>query len=308
MSNILKPLETPLISLSSSYLAEPRPLVSDYTLYPEIYTHYSKSNVSAGLITSVKTILGSGLIFLPIILSSSGWVVGSLIIFFGFLFSLLTSNLLIECLINSPFPCSYHILVDSLNPHLTHLVSAAVIIDSFGASCTYLILVGKLLSNVIQSYGYSGRWTSEVVWIVIGFVFSIPLSFCKYLNSLRFISLFSLSAIIFLIIVQFLYTYRAKGFDPCSGQEYECKGTTKNFTECIDTLATIPIAIFAFNFHCNIFSITNEIENFSIKKLKGIVVSALLISLIIGFIVAVHPYFLYGNHLHDIFFFSYPSK
>lgn len=305
MANILKPLETPM--MQSNYLSEPRPLISDYTLYHDIYTTNLKANFASGLITSTKTILGSGLIFLPLVLGYSGWVTGCLIIFFGFGFSFISSNLLIECLINSPFPCSYQVLADSITPNLIHFVNFALFIDSFGACCTYLIFIGKLCSHVLHNYGFSGIWTKDLVWIVVGFAISIPLSFVKYLSTLTILSLFSLFSIILLIITQFLFTYKVQGLDPCKNNADSCEGVHKPYTNCLESIACIPIVIFAFNFHSNIFSVANEIENFSIKKLREIVMFSLLVSLVVGIVVAAHAYFLYGNHIDDIFFFNYPG-
>jgi amino acid permease len=148
--------------------------------------------------------------------------------------------------------------------------------------------VGDMMPDAARHLG----WTQAVLverrfWIALFMVvFVIPLSFLQKMDHLKFTSFLSLGFVVYMVVgkhtstnnaLLMLLSYCEMGvdgtvvllydtvdsLDPCSGHDDgdACVGPTENAIAGVGTLRVLPIFVFGYSCHANLFNINNELKD-----------------------------------------------
>ncbi|PKC73817.1 hypothetical protein RhiirA1_410065 [Rhizophagus irregularis] len=179
-------------------------------------------------------------------------------------------------------------------PSAALLFDAAIAIKCFGVAVSYLIIVGDLMPQVISG-SLGDKFADEYsllmdrrFWITIFMFVIIPLAFLKRLDSLRHTSFIALIAVVYLVFIVIYHYFGPDYKAPPKEKLHYIKFSTKFFTN-------LPIFIFAFTCHQNVFSIYNEHIDNSQASINRVIFSAIGTTATVYQIIGLLGYLSFGD-------------
>lgn len=162
---------------------------------PSIDNDAGASTVSSS-ISLVKTIIGAGLLSMPLAYSTDGIIFGTFII----LLAAFTSGfgLFLQCYVSRYVPvkhATFFNLCSITYPHLSVVFDFAIAVQCFGCAVSYLVLIRDLMPTIVTYVPYIDEKHYPLFWLLVSTVLTIPLSFLKNLDSLKYSSILGLVAI-----------------------------------------------------------------------------------------------------------------
>lgn len=253
-------------------------------------------------VSLVKTIIGAGLLSMPLAYSTDGLIFGTIII----LLAALTSGfgLFLQAYVSRFVPdghATFFSVCSITYPSLSVIFDLAIAIQCFGCSISYLVLVGDLMPTIISSVPYVHADWLRTFWILVSAVITIPLSMLKNLDSLKYTSILGLVAIAYmslLVIIHFLV----------GDVSLDLKGSITLFPPNLTgVFSTFSIIVFAFTGHQNMFSIINEARDKSLKKISYLTYITIGISSGLFIIVGLSGYLTFGSLVNGNVILLYPN-
>ncbi|RYC56560.1 hypothetical protein CHU98_g9650 [Xylaria longipes] len=236
---------------------------------------------SASMFSSVtnllNTILGAGTLAMPSALSHFGMVLGAIVILWSGFTSAFGLYLQSRCArYLDRGSSSFFALSQMTYPNAAVIFDAAIAIKCFGVGVSYMIIIGDLMPGVVE--GFDSRAASVAYlmdrnfWITVFMLLIIPLSFLRRLDSLKYTSIIALVAIGYLIILV-VYHFASDALAPRD------KIRVIQWAGPVEALASLPVVIFAYTCHQNMFSILNEIKDNSPKSIGSAAGVYILVSI-----------------------------
>ncbi|KAK4124776.1 hypothetical protein N657DRAFT_569956 [Parathielavia appendiculata] len=201
---------------------------------------------------------------------------------------------------------SFFALSQITYPNAAVVFDAAIAIKCFGVGVSYMIIIGDLMPGVAEAFGSADSGFSFLddrrFWITAFFLlFIIPLSFPKRLDSLKYTSMVALLSIGYLILLV-VYHFVA--------DEIPNKGDIRVITweGPVAALSSLPVVIFAYTCHQNMFSILNEIKDNSPASIVGVIGSSIGSAASVYILVAITGYLTFGNDVKGNIVSMYPPS
>ncbi|KAI8370122.1 transmembrane amino acid transporter protein-domain-containing protein [Choanephora cucurbitarum] len=257
---------------SSSTFIEPT------TLYIQDYEEQQATATPAScMINLANTILGTGMLAMPSAMASVGILPGIFLILFSALASGTGLYFLSVCARRTEGRhASFFALSQLTWPSIA-------VIDSF--------------TNHADTWYFL---TDRRFWITFFMLTLIlPLSFLKRLDSLKYTSLIALVAVIYLCVIV-LYHYLSPDYPPPEQVELANLDTT--------VLGHLPVFVFAFTCHQNIFSVYNELRDNSQFSITKVIVSSIGGSAFVYEAIAILGYLSFGKSVRGNIIMEYPSS
>ncbi|KAF9785458.1 transmembrane amino acid transporter protein-domain-containing protein [Thelephora terrestris] len=258
-----------------------------------------------------NTIIGSGMLTLPLALASAGIIPGVLTCIISGGTTAFGLYLLSRAAAKAPHRRASFFAVSELTyPEAAILLDAAIAIKCFGVSISYLIIIKDLMPSVVAAIYHEiaspgsrlPDWAlSDRVWLGLIMLILAPLSFLRRLDSLRHASFIALLAIVYLVVVV-VYGY----FYPVKGTPEPGEIHLIHFTPTF--LSTFPVQIFAFTCAQNLFPIYNELALNNQSRMNVIIGTSIGVSLGIYEIIGVFGYLTFGSKVGANIISSYPSN
>ncbi len=268
------------------------------------------ADIFSSFINLTNTIIGSGVLGLPFAFANTGWFLGSILMVVAGAATTFSLHLLAACALNIDGHSTLYSVTELTMPKFASLVDLAVVISCYGASTSYLIVLGDLMPDVMSAAGASGVLLNRQIWIAIGFSVVAPLSCLKSLDALKYTSVASVMFVVFLTGIIVFFAAKVPGLDPCADVEADdtCVGEKDNFVLNLETARVFSIFVFAFTCQQNIFGIASELKNPTLRRMDWIIYLSIGVAFTIYMIVAVCGYSTYGSNVDPNILVSYPGK
>ena len=258
---------------------------------------------ASSFISLIKTIVGAGLLSMPLAFSTDGIVVGLLIV----LLAAITSGygLFLQAYVSKYVAkghASFFNVCSVTYPALSVVFDIAIAIQCFGCAVSFLVLIGDLMPTVLPHVPGIPVENVRTFWILASAIPCVPLSFLKNLDSLKYTSILGLGAIAYLcalVVAEFALGHVPKEL------RGEIRLTPKSVT---GVFSTFSIIVFAFTGHQNMFSIINEAENKSLVSLTALINMAILSASALFIVVGVSGYLTFGDFVGGNVVLQYPSS
>lgn len=253
-------------------------------------------------ISLAKTIIGAGLLSMPLAFSTDGIVFGAVII----LVAAVTSGygLFLQGYVSKYVPAghaSFFNVCSITYPRLSVVFDVAIAVQCFGCAISYLVLVGDLMPTIVTHVSFVAKEHYRTFWIVALAVLCVPLSFLKNLDSLKYSSILGLAAIGYIAVL--VVTHFLLGDIPDN-----LKGDLVLVPPSVTgVFSTFSIIVFAFTGHQNMFSIINESKDRSLTSLTGLINTAIAISLALFIVVGLAGYLTFGDLVTGNVILLYPA-
>jgi len=275
------------------------------------------------VVALTNTILGSGMLGLPHAFSSCGYILGLFFLVLGGIMSSFGLHLLC-CSANtlwrqegSRTPTSFYKVAKFALPRWYLLIDLAVAIKCFGVGCSYLVVIGDLMPEAMEQLAPTFElFHNRTFWVIVGWGVVGPLSCMPTLDKLKVTN--RLAIICVLLVAGLVVAYALAtlgmidgGLEPCdieiTDERTQCRGPTYLAVMNMDTVKTLTVYIFAFTCHQNIFSVCNEVRNFSLPKVNKVIGISIGSSGVIYIVVACAGYATYGPEVASDILVSYPQ-
>ena len=279
--------------------------------------NHGHATIFSCFINLINTVVGAGMLGLPGALEGTGYVTGCVMMGLGAAFSANGLILLTKAAQQSGLPSSFYSVARAAVPEYTVLIDLAVALKCFGVATGYLITVGDCMVDALDhwllngDYQHDSQWWIEVVlsrqfWVVGALLSVLPISFFRTLDALKTASAVAMVFVVFLAIGIVAY---ANGWaDPCLDLEEEiCIGETEPYTTVGRTISKLPIFIFSFTCHQNIFPVVNEIRHRSQTRLNLVVVLVIGFALALFATIALEGYSTFGSKVMGDVLLNYPE-
>lgn len=295
---------------AARHSSDESPLLNHGPHHNQDLGHGNEVGPSAGFwsctINLANTILGTGMLAMPGALATVGLLLGSFMIVFSAcasglgLYFLTRSASRTQGRAASFFACS-----KLTYPWAAVGFDVAIAVKCFGVGISYLIIIGDLMPEVVRSLGMiafaaaggdgSGEMDPQLwflvdrrFWITIFMAIIGPISFLKRLDSLKATSALALGAVFYLVfIVVYYYSYPDQPLPP--------KEEIRLFHPSAQFFTTLPIFVFAFTCHQNIFSVYNELSDNGQSMLNRIITTSIGSAVVVYHIIGVLGYLTFGN-------------
>ncbi|KAL1922374.1 uncharacterized protein VTP21DRAFT_9913 [Calcarisporiella thermophila] len=255
-----------------------------------------------------NTILGTGMLAMPQAIASVGIIPGILLIIYSGFASGFGLYLLARCAARVNGRTSSFFSVARITfPRAQILIDSAIAIKCFGVGISYLIIIGDLMPGIMHAIMPELQLDSPMLgrrfWITVLMVVVAPVSFFRRLDSLKHTSVVALFAVAYLvlIVVYSFITPSESSKLPPAGEIDLVRFSTKFFTN-------LPIFVFAFTCHQNIFSVYNELRDNSPRSITKVISSAIGASTIIYEVVGILGYLTFGNTAPSNIISAYPAS
>ncbi|MCJ1473916.1 hypothetical protein MMC13_002572 [Lambiella insularis] len=250
----------------------------------------------SSVINLANTILGAGMLAMPSAMSHMGILLGSAVIIWSGLTAGFGLYLQTRCArYLDRGSASFFTLSQITYPNAAVIFDAAIVIKCFGVGVSYLIIIGDLMPGVVQGFTSDVHGLAFLLdrrfWITGFMLIVIPLSFLRRLDSLKYTSIIALISIGYLVIL--VVAHFAKG------DTMEQKGPIRvvHWGGLVPALSSLPVIVFAYTCHQNMFSILNEIGNNSQLRTTGVVFASIGGAAFLYVLVAITGYLSFGNNV-----------
>ncbi|KAG2414481.1 hypothetical protein HFD88_003672 [Aspergillus terreus] len=257
------------------------------------------------VINLVNTIVGAGVLAMPLAISHMGIVLGVIVILWSGVtagFGLYLQSRCAQYLDRGT--ASFFALSQLTYPNAAVVFDAAIAIKCFGVGVSYLIIIGDLMPGVVQGFvGGSPVYDFLIdrhFWVTAFMLIVIPLSYLRRLDSLKYTSIAALVSMAYLVV---LVVYHF-----VEGDTMADRGPIRviHWAGPVPTLSSLPVIVFAFTCHQNMFSILNEIENNSHLRTTAVVFSSIGSAAATYILVAITGYLSFGNNVGGNIVGMYP--
>ncbi|CAO3656923.1 unnamed protein product [Mucor hiemalis] len=294
---------------------ETQTLITTLNLREEYEQQHATATSFSCVINLANTILGTGMLAMPSAMASVGILPGVILIMFSALASGTGLYFLSRCAARTEGRNASFFAISKLTwPKVAVLFDLAIAIKCFGVAVSYLIIIGDLMPQVIISLSTPTNddsmtadhlayfLTDRRFWITI-FMLSLvlPLSFLRKLDSLKYTSLVALVAVVYLCVIV-VYHYYSPNYPPPS------PGAVELVSFSTKILGHLPVFVFAFTCHQNIFSVYNELKDNSKESITKVISTSISSSAFIYEGIAIFGYLSFGKDVRGNVIMEYPSS
>ncbi|ODV97052.1 hypothetical protein PACTADRAFT_1635 [Pachysolen tannophilus NRRL Y-2460] len=257
------------------------------------------ATVGSSVVNLLNTIVGAGLLAVPLTFKTDGVLLGVLIIVlagltsgFGLYLQGLTSKFIDRG--NANF---FNICLITY-PSLSVLFDVAIAIQCFGVGVSYVVLIGDLMPTILQFEIFGNE--QRLFWILFSALIITPLCFFKNLDSLKYTSIIALASIGYIVLLIYIHFFMELKLEIINGLKSDLKGDIsllkpESFNSILSTFAII---VFAFTGHQNMYSIINELKVNTTANINKIVVISIFLTAMLFLTVGLTGYYTFGNNIN----------
>jgi amino acid permease len=245
-----------------------------------------------------KTMIGVGLLGLSAATAYCGWVLGMVLLFVAGAAAMFTLHLLNSLIMQSnKRHVSFYSVAEKYAPWSRWVVDVAIAIKSLGVGTAYFQVYGTQMTKFILSMNPSidktlSHFTLRLIVILVGLVFMVPVCFRKSVSKTAIINVCGIVGITYIVILGCLYT----------DVSYSITGTSLWPTGTfVDIASKIPIYIFTFTCHQNMFLVGEDLKDRSQKKLDTVAILAEVVGIMLFLPAMICPYLTYGSSVKGNF-------
>ena len=248
-----------------------------------------------------NTIMGAGILAIPIIMRYLGILIGTLIIVFLALSTIYSVYILIRCHeITGKYGFSMLGKI-TMGNFGNILIKIIIIINNIGLCIAYFRIFGEVLQTIIQAWVSSDsfwatNWHNYIFILMCG-VIMIFFIFIKNISSLKKVAYLGvLAVLLFSLSLSVLLVYK-NGYNYLD-HEITWKYLLPNCTFS-EAFHVIPTVFLAFLFQFNVFPIYLSLKHRNINSMMKATKFGVIYSLIIFLIVGIVGFLIYGLNMEE---------
>ena len=266
-----------------------------------------------GILVLSNTILGAGMLGLPYAFAQCGFLLGPIMLLAFGLCSATALVCLSEAADHAGRPANFRSVSELAVPGAGVYIDVAVAIKCFGVATSYLIVIADSVPKAIAAFGATGIWLDRRLWTIAALAVAGPLAYMKQITALQHASKVALSCVLLITVMIVVFAIEKAfpdlmpDFDACAEKEDECAGPIVLVQSPMTILRALPVFVFSYTCHQNIFSITNELANPTRERNASVAFIAVSMALIIYILLGSSGYYTFGSFVSKDILVSYPQ-
>ncbi|EKF27394.1 amino acid permease, putative [Trypanosoma cruzi marinkellei] len=201
--------------------------------------------------------LGAGILALASAFNSSGIVAGTIYLIAIYLLTVFSMYLLAVTSLKTGIR-SYEGMARQLFGRGGDIFTAVIMfVKCFGACVAYVISIGDVIEAFLNDDSVTGYWRTKsfvrVLNCIVFFLFMLPLSLPKRINSVRYVSFFAVSFIIYFVIVSIIHSAQ-------NGLKHGLRDDLVLFRGGNEGIRGLGELMFAYLCQSNMFEVWNEMK------------------------------------------------
>jgi amino acid permease len=245
-----------------------------------------------------KSMLGAGMLQLASVCAAYGSVLGVILCIFAACMTIVALFFNAQLAKDHPGKViSFYTVSKHVSPATCWLIDIACILDCFGASISYIQTTGLMLSpTLLVMTGWDISNESLMLYIKIATVVVLaPFCFLRGISHASILSYIGIACITYVCIMPFIYL----SDNPAS---VVIPVWPNSF---LGAMRKLPVYFFAFSCMQNLFTVVNEIENFTVRRVQTVCACAVSTGLVLYLVVMLVPFISFGSSVKDVFLESY---
>lgn len=248
-----------------------------------------------------KSMMGAGMLQLSSVCLAYGWVLGIGLCIFAALMTIVALVFNSQLARDHPGQLiSFYTVSKHISPGVCWLIDIACILDCFGASVGYIQVTGMMMSQILlQLTNWDihvltlGRYVELVMIAVLA-----PFCFVKGISKTAILSAVGLACITYVSFIPLVYINSAGSSDV----------VTPVWPDSFwGSMRKLPVYFFAFSCMQNLFTVVNDIDVFTTKRVNFVCSTAVLTGLGIYLVVMLVPFATFGTLTETVFLDNYPK-
>eukprot|EP00002_Diphylleia_rotans_P008897 TRINITY_DN18886_c0_g1_i1.p1 TRINITY_DN18886_c0_g1~~TRINITY_DN18886_c0_g1_i1.p1 ORF type:complete len:428 (+),score=62.35 TRINITY_DN18886_c0_g1_i1:78-1361(+) len=255
-----------------------------------------RADVRSSVFNLCNTIVGAGVLGLPSAFKSGGLYLSCFLLTLVTLVMGWSLSALVDCCRISKRASYQALAEEAYGTKMVVAVDTCVLIQGFGTSVAYVVIVGDLVPSVLGLCVGEGSFLQNRIFVItlITWLMMFPLSLVRNLYSLRYASGAAMAAVAYMTIMII-----SKSFI------LDREGTYRGFENDLDIMTAIPVISFSLCCQFNIFPIIRELHEPSTKRLHRINNTSLLICSVIYILVGCFGYLTFYDDVESNVLDSY---
>eukprot|EP00929_Paragymnodinium_shiwhaense_P025405 TRINITY_DN1536_c0_g1_i1.p1 TRINITY_DN1536_c0_g1~~TRINITY_DN1536_c0_g1_i1.p1 ORF type:complete len:468 (-),score=79.23 TRINITY_DN1536_c0_g1_i1:151-1554(-) len=256
-----------------------------------------------------NTILGIGLLALPWAAAQVGWVLGFGMLFLAAFFGNVSLYLLAcVALEMGGSDTTFYSVCMTVAPKCRVIVDFAIAVKCFGVATSYLLVIKQALMSVFKP-NEDDKLMITCLVILVSVLAITPVTFRRRLAKSTVTNWVALTCIFYVWILFMYYCIgSATGLVTIENVTGKDMPTSVGPASVIDVLTTIPVYIFAFTCHQNMFPVANEIQEPSTRKLGWVATAAVATAVAMYGVCAAFGYAVFGSTISNNFLTCLPDN
>ena len=245
-----------------------------------------------------KSMLGAGMLQLASVCAAYGSVLGIILCVFAALMTIVALFFNAQLARDHPGKViSFYTVSKHISPAACWIIDIACILDCFGASISYIQTVGIMMApTLLMLTDWDIPNDTLILYIKIITVAALaPFCFLRGISHASVLSYIGIACITYVCIMPFIYV----GDGPIDVV------TPLWPNSFMGSMRKLPVYFFAFSCMQNLFTVVNEIENFTVRRVQTVCASAVSTGLILYLVVMLVPFITFGSTVKDVFLESY---
>jgi len=216
--------------------------------------------------TLISTALGAGILSLPCMFKNTGLILGTIFLLLAGLAALWSMYLLSKCSFRTNCHRYSDAVLQLLGEKWSYVLQMVLIIYVFGALVSYLITLNQFIAGLASSFGIitpeqskawydpaSDQYYLTYITIALLACLSFPISSIKNLSGLRYLTIFSVLAICYIIITVVIEA-------PILHSRLPDTAKIVYFRISWDAVTGWAVCAFAYTCHVNVFPVIAELQ------------------------------------------------
>ena len=295
-------------SLSSSFdtITSPQPpqppqnkyLSEDDTFNPKFPE--SNSNIKSTSIQIGNTILGAGIISLPLVMRYLGIIPGTIFFLGNAIVSTYSVFLLLKAHQITKKNKYTSITKFVLGDKGFLFVNLMIILNNFGLCCAYFRIFGDTMKNILSGYVKENNflvtnWHNYFYILIIFFImfFIVFTENLEKFEKTSFLGVIGIIIYFFGLYLNFFYKLYNRILP-----EFPFKNFFIN-SDYLEVITNMPSVFLAYNFHMNVFELYGTLEKRTHRNMMISTNYAMIFCVFMYLLSAYCGFFMYGNYLDD---------
>ena len=259
-----------------------------------------KTNFIGAFLQIGNTILGAGIISLPVVMRYLGFILGILFIIIISFLTIYSSYLLLKAhqiTGKKKYSTIAHASLGDIGYIYTNFM---IILNNFGLCCLFFRIFGDTMQNIISGYVekdnfFVTNWHNffYIIILLIVMCFIIWTRDFEKFEKTSFLGMFGILIYVLTLLILFFYKI-SKGFKP-----HHSISSYLIDDDYFNILISLPSVFLSFSFQFNLFPIYSGLVKRTHHNMLKITISSILFCLVLYLFSSICGYLMYGNSLND---------
>ncbi|KRH92366.1 Amino Acid/Auxin Permease (AAAP) Family, partial [Pseudoloma neurophilia] len=227
---------------------------------------YIMSPFFVGYTNLIKTIVGTGVIIYPILISSNGLIMTIIMTVLSCFFSSL--GLIFYAMLNHKKNKTLSTIPD--NKIIQKIVNFVIVFKCISVGISYIVIINGIIDNIFKK-------EYRIFALLILLIITLPISTIRKYSKLRFTSFLGIFATFSMVLLSLIRLLIIWLKDDLKSQIFLNKKTPLKFSEMLKDLGSY---VFAFTCHQSIFTYQNE-SFIPLKIVNKVIISCMISAMIV---------------------------